>query len=280
MQFYQQPELYFVLRSPSPRHYEAIRRISAVHLRGPLASVMDPACGPATWLLPFARDGLRVAGNDLYPEMVQWAKRTLAGHPCEITQGDMCDLHFRSGPFDVALEVGGALGHLPDAEALGKHLRSVLAHLRPGGLYLLLLFVACEEQLTQPLLCQQSPWLPVPGGGTAAITYEIVRRDPARRTERMRRTVRCNGVPGCPPQFADDYEVRCYSPAELREILARLPEAELAAAYEIDEHDQEHPVDLQVQPLEAVLVLRRLPSVSPLPSGARGGRRALPPLTG
>src|SRR5262249_46371239 len=153
--------------------------------------VMDPACGPATWLLPFARDGLRVAGNDLYPEMVDWAKRTLAGHPCEITQGDMCDLHFRGGPFDVALEVGGGLPHLPGAAALLRNWRSVLTHLRPGGLYLLLLFVARAEELTGPVLCHQSPWVSVPGGGRAAISYEIVRRDPAQGTELIRRTVRC-----------------------------------------------------------------------------------------
>jgi SAM-dependent methyltransferase len=258
MQFYQNPHLYFVLRSPSPQHYEAVRRIIARHLRGPLESVMDPACGPATWLLPFAHAGLRVAGNDLYPEMVEWAGRTLAGHRCEVVQGDMSALKFRTGPFDVAFEVSGTLGHLPDGEALLKHLRSVLAHVRRGGLYLPhLYFAGSGEDVAEPVLCARSPWLPVPGGGTAAITYEIVERDVGKRTELIRRTVRCRDVPGCPTYLEDHYEIRCYGAAELRALLEQLPEVELAAVYEIDEQDQEHEVTLTTPRVEATLVLRR-----------------------
>ncbi len=258
MQLYQYPNLYLALRSPERREYETARRIIARHLVGPLRKVMDPACGPATWLLPFARDGFFVAGNDLAPEMVARARRTLTGYPHEIVQGDMSNLHFTTGPFDVALDPSCPGGALPDDDAMLAHVRSVLAQLRPGGLFLRhLCFDDPEDDLRGPRTLDGVGWMPVPGGGMAEITYEIVRFDPVRRAHWLRRTVRTRDVPGCPARLEDFYELRQQSADRLRALLTRAPEAEVAAVYEYDEDHREQEVALDVPRGEATLVLRR-----------------------
>src|SRR5690606_18847132 len=109
------------------------------------------------WLEPFAREGWRVAGNDLSPHMVAGAQRALAAIARErgeagegggeagegmgeIIWGDMRDLHFKTGPFDVAIEIAGTTGLLQEADDLLAHLTTVGEHLRVGGLFLVTVF--------------------------------------------------------------------------------------------------------------------------------------------
>ena len=257
MQFYQFPDLYFALRLPSSTFYQGVRHVIRRYLPGEPTSVMDPACGPATWLISFAKDGIRVAGNDLFPEMVEWARRTLDDYPSEIVEGDWCDLKFQTGPFDVAFEVSGICGQIQTDESMSAHWQSVLSQLRPGGLYLQHLFFE-DDSLPQqlPYVCHQSPWVDVPGGGQGMITYEIINRFPQRRSERIRRTVRTQNVPNCPDQFTEEYELRGYTPSIIRRLLAELPHIELLAVHDIDDTG-ERELSLDEVQSEAILVLRK-----------------------
>jgi SAM-dependent methyltransferase len=257
-QFYKHPDLYFALRSPTSHQQGAARDMIRRHLSGKLTSVMDPACGPATWLLPFAQQGLRVAGNDLYPEMVQWAKRVLAGFPAEIREGDMCALDFETGPFDVAFELSGTLGHLLDDATMLAFIRSLARQVRPGGLGLMTLFFDNGlPPLLEPVLSARNGPLEIPGGGVGTITYEILSRDTTRRTDLMRRTIESEGVPSCPPRFQDEYPLRSYSGSDIRQLLAQTPEVELQAVYDLDETGI-HEVSLDDPVEEVTLVLKKL----------------------
>ena len=123
---YDFPEVYAALRAPADDLLVGVRRIIATYAHPPGVSpdrmlrLLDPACGPANWLVPFARDGHHVAGNDLSREMVRGARDTLGrmGASHEIVRGDMRHLALASGPFDVALEIAGSTGLLQQREDL------------------------------------------------------------------------------------------------------------------------------------------------------------------
>src|SRR5688572_4035434 len=79
MDLYDFPQLYDALRGPDPGTLALIRRIFAEEVPGGVHSLMDPACGPGNWLVPFAAPGVRIAGNDLSESMVEQARRAFPG---------------------------------------------------------------------------------------------------------------------------------------------------------------------------------------------------------
>lgn len=243
MSLYHYPDLYAALRAPDPVTLRGARAAVATHLRGEWRSVMDPACGPANWLLPFAIDDLFVAGNDIHPEMVARARRVLGHRPSEIIQGDMRDLRFTRGPFDVVIELAGTCSQL-DPDDFAAHLRSVAAHLREGGLFLMTLFfevrrespastngsaasphVAGGERAASvgiektPIVSYQSGPIPLERGGSASVRYEVVAWNPTVRREQMRRIVRTDGAPGVPPVLEDEYTLRIWDEREAEGLI-------------------------------------------------------------
>lgn len=232
MSFYRHPEVYAVLLEPDPDIFADADAWIGRHLDGPARRVLDPACGPGNWLVRFAERGAAVAGNDLEPAMIAAARRRLAGRPAELTVGDMADLDFRTGPFDVAINVHSSVGHLPDDAAVVRHLRAVARHLRPGGIYLLGLVIDDGTALREePEFLWQCPATRIPGGGMAAVRYESARRDPAARTERIRLHLLTKGVAGCPEALREEYDLRTFPAARLREILAEAGGFDVLAAH-------------------------------------------------
>lgn len=250
------PELYQTLLCPEPDLLDDIYVWMDRHLKGDCRAVMDPACGPGTYLRPFAEDGCLVAGNDLEPKMVAAARRHLAGFEAELTEGDMRALRFERGPFDLACNFYSSIGHLEDAAAVVAHLRSVAGHLRPGGLYLLGLTVLEGERSEEPVALFESQAKHVPGGGMAAVAYESVWRDPVEHREHIRVIVLTNGVPGAPPQFVEEYTLQIFPYDYLSGLLAQVPEFSVQAAYAMDEEPRRE-VAFEPECGDVTLVLRR-----------------------
>lgn len=229
MDLYHFPDVYNALRTPDNDLLARARHALDNLLDAKPASVMDPACGPANWLLPFARDGAFVAGNDLNPAMVEMARRQLQGRPHELVVGDMRDLRFRSAPFDVALEIAGTAGLLETSDDLARHLRSVGSCLRPGGVFLLTLLMLDHDAATSPGVTHEAGPIPVDIGGEAWVRYEVLRwRDGARICD-MKRAVRTRDVPGCPDSLEDHYSLRHWDDREIHDVLARVPELDVAS---------------------------------------------------
>lgn len=253
MSLYHYPDVYSALRAPSPAMVRGARLAINAHALGEVRRIMDPACGPANWLVPFAIDGLFVAGNDISPDMVSRARKVLFGFPHEIIQGDMRSLRFSSGHFDVAIELAGTVSQLdpPDFDA---HLQSVAAHLRPGGLFLMTLFFEVDRPPSpEPVVSYQSGAIPLERGGQAKVTYEVIAWNPSDRREHMRRTVRLEGVPDAPPVLEDAYTLRIWREDEARRHI------EATGLFDILDTDAIQ-VDGQSDPEgERTLVLRRRP---------------------
>jgi len=220
MSLYRHPEVYATLLYPEPDLLDALFGWIGNYLKGDCDAVMDPCCGPGTWLLPFAIREYQVAGNDLLPEMVEEAGRRLAGLGAELTQGDMRELDFDSGPFDVAMNLHGSVGHLPDEDAVRAHLAAVREQLRPDGLYLIGLCVFdgdASDDETQVLY--ESDPTPVPSGGMASVRYESIRRDPVSSRETIRVHLLTKDVSGCPETMEEEYDLRTFHAEELRTLV-------------------------------------------------------------
>ena len=231
MSLFDHPVLYNALRTPDHESVERVRAMVHEHLGRPPASVMDPACGPGTWLEPFETNATFLAGNDLSASMVADCRRRYAHRACEFVQGDMCDLRFGSGPFDLSLEVSGTACLLDTPEQLARFLRGMARCTRRGGLVLAALFFESpDEPFDAPLQFPRLLWNAGPcpaGAGEAWVRYELIGRDSHRRLDHLRRTVRSAGVPGAPSEIRDEYSLRVWTDAELREVLAGVPELEL-----------------------------------------------------
>ena len=253
---YRYPEVYGVLLAPEPDEVEAWWNWIFADLEGDCGSVMDPACGPANVLLPFARDGLHVAGNDLEPAMARRAREVLAPFGAEVTCGDMRSLRLRTKPFDVALNLYSSIGHLEDDVGVRRHLASVARNLRPGGLYLLGLNVADGEEASEDVipLFESSPTA-LPGGGMASVRYDSVFRDPGLRIETVQSLLVTQGVAGMEPASVHEYSLRTFPVAIVGELVAD-PAWELAAVHHMG-IDGWPEVELEADLGDATLVLRR-----------------------
>lgn len=258
MSLYRHPEIYATLLAPEPDVFEHVLDWIDLYLDGPFDSVMDPCCGPGTWLLPFVVRELHVAGNDLLPQMVAECRRRV-GAAAELTEGDMRSLRFETGPFDVALNLHSSVGHLPDLSAVSSHLRSVRDQLRPGGLYFLGVCVYDGEHVEEDVhvLYESEPTF-VPSGGMASIRYESVRRDPVRCEETIRLLLLSRDVADCPERLEEEYVLKTFHRDVLRGVVDDVGGFDLLAAHAMEEDG--HP-DRGLQPNcgDVTLVLRKRP---------------------
>ena len=258
--FYRLPEVYDRLRAPYPAMQRAASAAIARWLDGACHRVLDPACGPGNWLWPFAQQGLHVAGNDLVAEMIDYARRRFASLPGshEFVVGDMCDLQLQSGPFDVALDIAGTCNHLPDDEHLIRHFRSVAAHLRPGGVFLVSIFLDNGASLDLPQELYERPFTPLEQG-EASIRYDLLARWPG--FERIRRTISLRGGPEGNRQLAEEYDSRVFTSAEITACIDRSACFDLCAWIELPDEDADDGSFLVLDPSVEygviTLVLRR-----------------------
>ena len=221
MTLYDYPELYAALFAPDPEMWDGVRGWLGRYLDEPPRSILDPACGPGNWLLPFAERGWRVGGNDRNPAMCAYAQHILSPFDAEITQGDMRELAFRSDPFDAAINLDASVGHLPDDNGVVRHLRSIHTHLRPGGIYLLGITVLdLPRRQEWPEALFESDPVAV-GQGTVTVKYTSLWRDPALRRERIALEMHSRGVPNGPPLLREQYDLLTFAPADLHRILAQ-----------------------------------------------------------
>lgn len=257
MDLYDFPELYDALRAPDVETLELIRNILKHEFPDGCRSMMDPACGPGNWLLPFADSGMHLAGNDLSRRMVGYARDNLGALGAEVTQGDMRQLAFRSGPFDVALEASGSACMLPEKDDFEGLLASIEAHVRPNGLAILTLFFRDRDQdAPRPRVLHELGPVPIRTGGTATIRYESLDWNPRTGHECMRRTVRTQGVPEAPAELIDEFVLRIWTVDELNRVVNRTRHLDYVAAFDLEDGTPRDPRDGDLHG-EQLVVLRR-----------------------
>ena len=144
--------------------------------------------------------------------------------------GDMCDLQFKKGPFEVSFELAGTCGIIPDKKTFQRFLRSVVNHTSSQGIILLTVFFHEMDMYTE------YPWLVGEWGpfgvypqGKAWLKYEVLSTEPELNLERVRRTVNTEGVAQCSCPLIDEYNMYSWSEESFWQMISRYPSFHLCS---------------------------------------------------
>lgn len=105
----------------------------------PVHRVLDIACGTGNHAIELERFGYEVTGSDISLDMLSLArdKAREKGSKVRFEQQDMRTLEVASKPFDAALCLFDAIGHVQTTSAIKQTFGAVHRHLGQGGLFVL-----------------------------------------------------------------------------------------------------------------------------------------------
>ena len=125
-----------------PANFFRLKLVRQILADSGVKSVYEHGVGDATPLVRIAGDGIRVAGNDVSPEMVKFARANMTDHGLDPEAINLLDVQShdaidverkRAGSFDAAM----ALGVIPHVEDDQWFVDSMDKFLEPGGRLLL-----------------------------------------------------------------------------------------------------------------------------------------------
>jgi SAM-dependent methyltransferase len=232
MSFYRHHALYRAFFAPSDEIRGSIDAMVAKHLGGKPKRVLDPACGPSTWLEHWAGRGAGVTGIELDAAVAaagheRLAPRRKAGREAQVLPGDMrSPPEAVRGPFGLIINLDNSLGHLGGVDDVALHLAAMRSLVADGGLYLLGLAVRERgDSIDAATVYERGPQ-PIDGGGFAAVRSETLGlQKPARRgelaCERIRHVVLTANVPGLAPLFLEQYDLLTFPFLTLKRLFER-----------------------------------------------------------
>lgn len=237
--------------------------------------VLEPACGSGRLVLELARRGWRATGFDASAPMLEFARARLAarGLRARLLEARLERVP-ALGRFELAHCLVSSFKYLGSESAARAHLRAIARALVPGGLYVLGIDLAhyADRQAWRERWSARR--------GRCTVVNEVIGAPPNRRTRseamRARLSVRRTAAAGrrarAPERYVTHWSFRTYDLAELRALLAAVPELELVAVHGYD-CDARRPHALDGERLDHVLVLRRRASSSASRERARTRRR-------
>lgn len=217
--WYEFPGWYDILHAPgTAAEVDGLERIERRFVRvAPRASRrwLEPACGSARYLRVAAGRGVRVAGFDLSPRMVDYARESFRrrGLQGALAVGNMESFRLASRA-TFAFCLINTIRHLMSDRAMRRHLACMRSALVPGGVYV----VGIETCRYESAFPEEDVW--TGARGRAKITQVIGYTPPSRR-ERIERVhshllIR---TPSSEQHLDTDYALRAYSRREWLELL-------------------------------------------------------------
>lgn len=101
--------------------------------------ILELAAGPAAHAIEFARRTTKATALDSSAAMCAYAAKRATEHgvDLDVVQADMVSFRMPRRRFDLAFAMLDSASHITDLDTMVEHLRSVAAHLAPGGLYVI-----------------------------------------------------------------------------------------------------------------------------------------------
>lgn len=253
LDWYSAPLYYdIVFDADTPVEGAFLEAMGELHGRSAGRRVLEPACGSGRLVAEMARRGFAVAGFDLSPEMLAFARERLeeAGLAAELAVKRMEAFAYRKR-FDLAHCLVSTFKYLLTERDARGHLESVAAALAPGGVYVLGVHLS-EYGATG---VNRERWVAERGGTRVVCNIQGWPPDRAKRLERVRsRLVVEEG--GETRRMETNWTFRTYDARELRRLLRSVPALEHVATYDFT-YDLAAPRELDDEQLDCVLVLRR-----------------------
>lgn len=250
---YDYPRYYdLVFGSDWKAEFDFLLAVFDTHVPGKVRRLFEPACGTGRLVFRLAQAGFKVSGLDLNPRAVEYCNRRLVRHglPAKVFVGDMSDFRLPR-KVDAAFNTINSFRHLLTEGAARSHLRCVAESLRKGGIYVLGLHLTPTAGTPLDEECWSAR-----RGHLAINTYlKTFDLDLRQRTERCRMVMDIY-TPTKTRQIEDELVFRTYTAAQLRRLLADVPDLELIATYDF-RYQLDAPTEIAADTQDVVLILQR-----------------------
>ncbi len=114
----------------------------------PIHSILEAGCGMGIFLVGLGKQGYRMTGYDLSPEMVDYANELLAKEglddKCSALVADMTELSITDN-YDAAITLISTLSYCNSDEKIRSHFSSMKKILNPGGIYIIEIVLAYDD---------------------------------------------------------------------------------------------------------------------------------------
>jgi SAM-dependent methyltransferase len=218
----------------------------------PVRRVLEPGCGGGRLVVEMARREHDVVAFDLNEKSVRYVKQRLKrrGIDADVFVQDMTDFELAQ-PVDAAFCTMNTFRHLLTEDDSRRHLRSVAAAVKSGGLYILGLHIlpldASEESTER--------WTATHGRTRVTVTLRVLETSRRDRIERLRSSLRIRSGDK-DMRIRHDFPLRMYTHDQLQDLLESVPEWEIADVFDFW-YDIEDPLELDDEISDTVLVLRK-----------------------
>ncbi len=217
--------------------------------------LVEPACGTGRLITGLAARGYQMIGFDLSEPALRYLRRRLARRllHAETFQAEMSNFRL-ARPVDAAYCTFNTFRHLLSEQAARAHLKCIADSLRPGGIYILGLYLlpldGKEENVWH--------WTEQRRETKVTITLRSLRIHLRSRTENLRV---CMLVRRGSKELSLWYEFqfRTYTARQFRRLLDSVSSLELCDVYDF-RYDIRQPIALNDEMAYQVFVLRRLRS--------------------
>lgn len=229
-----------------------LQRVFKKFVSGTTKRLFEPACGTGRLLYRLAKAGYSVSGLDLNPRAVEFCKERLKryGLKGDVWVGDMSDFELKK-PVDAAFNTINSFRHLLSAAQAEAHLRCMAKAVRPGGVYVLGLHLTPTKG--EPM--ESESWAARRGNLSITTTLTTFDRDMKTRKERCRMVLDIY-KPTEHSQIIDELVFRTYTARQMRELLSRIEEFEVAKCYDF-RYDIHQPQAIDEETEDVVFILRR-----------------------
>lgn len=219
---------------------------------GSVHRVFEPGCGSGRLVTAMASKGYDVTGIDLNVPSLDYLRRKLKrrGLSATLTQADFTNLEL-PGKYDAAFCTFNTFRHLTDERSAVSHLKSVAAHLRPGGLYILGLHIIPLDAEKQCI----ERWKASHGITTVNVTLRVADFNRRKRIEQIHvvltarsptKTIRCR----------TEFPLRLYTVKQFLGTLASVPELETVGVYDFN-YDLQSPREIDDDLIDSVFLLKK-----------------------
>jgi len=235
---YADPLLYDILHTPgTAAEVTVLERVEKRYTSAPLQPDrlwFEPACGTGRYLRVARRRGRRVAGFDLEPNQLDYARRHLNTPARHLFGADMVDF---TAAFDraglprhritFAFNPVNSLRHLPSDAACHEHLAQMARIMAPGGLYVVgLSLVDYNSQLPE-----EDTW--TGRRGRCQVTQLVNYLPPEPGTRRARRETVLSHLTVTRPRgeehFDSRYDLHCWDEEQWQQLLRKSGVTRLAS---------------------------------------------------
>lgn len=251
--WYDYPEYYdLAFAEETPAEAAFIAAACRQYARGPVQRLLEPGCGSGRLVRALAAEGFQLTAFDTSLPALEFLQRKLKQQKLKanLFAADMVDFHLPK-PVDAAFNTYNTFRHLLTEDDARRHLEQVAAAVRPGGIFILGLHLlppdASEECLER--------WTAFRGRQKVVFTLRVIATNRRKRIERLRVTLLARrGEKEL--RLADEFDLRMYTAAQLKSLLAKVPAWELCDVFDFW-YELDQPLRLTNELSDTVLVLRR-----------------------